>query len=162
MKSANNKILIIAVVLLLITNMALVVLMMTGRDKDNSRGHRGKFEPFELLVKELSLTEQQQKEFRELKDAHFAKAKPLFDSLRKAKTAFFSLMKQESVPDSLLNLYSRQMNERQTELDKMLFAHLKKVRSLCTAEQQPKFDVFVQKMMQRGRRDSAGAKESNR
>ena len=162
MRSTNNKILVIAVALLLTTNIALVVLMLTGRTTNSDRGRRGKSEPFELLVKELNLTEQQQKEFKELKDAHFSKAKPLFDSLRAGKNAFFALVKQENIPDSVLNLYSQRINETQSKLDKMLFAHLKKVRSLCTPEQQPKFDMFVQKMMQKGRRDSVGKNDSKR
>jgi periplasmic protein CpxP/Spy len=162
MKSTNNKILIIAVVLLLITNIALVALMVTGRGTNNDKGRRGKIEPFELMVKELNLTVQQQKEFKELKDAHFTKAKPLFDSLRAGKNAFFALLKQENISDSVLNLYSQRINETQSKLDKMLFAHLKKVRSLCTPEQQPQFDSFVQKMMQRGRRDSVGKNDSKR
>jgi periplasmic protein CpxP/Spy len=159
MKSSNNKILIIAVVLLLITNVALVALMVTGRDKDNGKGHRGKGEPFQLMVKELKLTEQQQKEFKQLKEEHFANTKPLFDSLRAAKAAFFTLLKEENVNDNMLNSYSQRVNERQSALDKILFIHLKKVRSLCSAEQQPKFDSFVLKMMQRGRRDSASGKK---
>jgi Spy/CpxP family protein refolding chaperone len=158
MKNSNNKILIIAVVLLLITNIALVALMVTGKGKDNGKGRRGKTEPFELMVKELGLTEEQQTNFKQLKEAHFNTTKPLYDSLRAARTAFFTLLKEENVSDSMLTSYSQRVNEKQMAIDKILFAHFKKVRSLCTPEQQPKFDAFVQKMMQRGRKDSADGK----
>lgn len=159
MKYPNSKILIIAVVLLLITNIGLVALMVSGRGKDTGKGHRGRSEPFELMVKELGLTEQQQKTFRQLKEEHSISTKPLFDSLRAAKAAFFTLLKEENINDSMLNSYSLRVNEKQAALDRVLFLHLKKVRGLCSAEQQPKFDAFVQKMMQRGRRDSANGRK---
>ncbi len=153
MKS-TNKILAIAAVLLLITNIVLVSMMVTGKSKQERKGPGGKGDPFEMMVKELSMTDQQQKEYKQMKEEHLNSTKSLYDSLKAAKSAFFSLVKEEQVNDSLLNQYSERINEKQAALDKLLFAHFKRVRSLFTAEQQPKFDSFVQKMMQRGRRDS--------
>lgn len=155
MNKSNNRILTIAVVLLLITNIALVTMMMLGKNKSERRGPGNRNEPSQMMVKELNMTDQQQKDFKQLKEEHFKNTKPLFDSLRTAKTIFFDFVKDENVSDSVLNRYSLQIAERQTALDKITFAHFKKVRSLFTPEQQPKFDAFIQKMMQRGRRDSA-------
>ncbi len=155
MNKSNNRILSIAVVLLLITNIVLVTMMMMGKNKGGKRGPGNRNEPSQMMVKELNMTEQQQKDFKQLKEEHFKNTKPLFDSLRAAKTAFFDFVKEENVSDSVLNSYSLQIAERQTALDKITFAHFKKVRGLFTPEQQPKFDAFIQKMMQRGRRDSA-------
>jgi protein CpxP len=155
MKNSNNRILTTAVVLLLITNIALVALMVTGKDKDEGTRRRGRGEPFEMMARELGLTEQQKASMKQLKEAHFASTKPLFDSLRAAKAAFFGLLKEDNITDSVLAVYGMRVNEKQAALDKILFAHFRKVRSICTPDQQPKFDAFVQKMMQRGRRDSA-------
>ncbi len=155
MNKSTNRILSIAVVLLLITNIALVTMMMMGKNKGGKRGPGNRNEPSQMMVKELNMTEQQQKDFKQLKEEHFKNTRPLFDSLRAAKTAFFDFVKEENVSDSVLNSYSLQIAERQTALDKITFAHFKKVRGLFTPEQQPKFDAFIQKMMQRGRRDSA-------
>lgn len=158
MKNSTNKILTIAVVLLLITNIALVFFMIREKDKHTGRYAGGKGDPSEMMAKELNMTEQQKKEHKQLKDEHFKNIKPLFDSLRAAKTAFFSLIKDSAVSDSMLNAYSQRISERQSIIDKFTFAHFKRVRNLFTAEQQPKFDEFVQKMMQRGRRDSTNKK----
>ena len=157
MKSSTNKILTIAVVLLLLTNIALVVFMVKGRNHRQGRGPGGKGDPFEMMVKELNMTDQQQKDYKQLKEDHFKMIKPLFDSVRAAKTAFFSLIKDSTTTDSTVNVYSQRISERQAVIDKLTFAHFKKVRNLFTPEQQPKFDEFVKKMMQqRGRKDSTG------
>ncbi len=157
MKNSSNKILTVAVVLLLLINIALVVFMMQGRKKKAGKEH-GKGEPFEMMVKELAMTDQQQTDYKAMKEEHMKSIKPLFDSVRSAKTAFFALIKQQDVNDSLVNAYSQRITERQSAIDKATFAHFKRVRGIFTPEQQPKFDDFLQKMMQR-RKDSAGKKE---
>ena len=155
MKNPTNKILAIAVVFLLLTNIGLVIFMLNK--KPQSDKWRGRVDLFEMMVKELNMTEQQQKDYKLQKDEHFKNIKPLFDSVRAAKTAFFALTKEQNVNDSLVNQYSLRISEKQSAIDKLTFAHFKRVRGLFTDEQQPKFDEFVQKMMQqRGRRDSTG------
>lgn len=157
MKNPTNKILAIAVVFLLLTNIALVIFMLNK--KPHGDKWRGRIDPFEMMVKELNMTTQQQKDYKLQKDEHFKNIKPLFDSVRAAKTAFFALTKEQNVNDSLVNQYSLRISEKQSAIDKLTFAHFKRVRGLFTAEQQPKFDEFVQKMMQRGRKDSADRKD---
>lgn len=158
MKS-SNKILTIAVVLLLLTNIALVAFMVLGKNKQESKRPAGKGDPFQVMAKELNMTDQQQKDYKQQKEEHFKNIKPLFDSVRAAKTAFFALVKETDVSDSIVNLYSQRVTDKQAEIDKLTFAHFRRVRNLFTPEQQPKFDVFVQKMMQRGKKDSAAKKE---
>ncbi len=155
MKS-NNKILTIAVVLLLLTNIGLVAFMMLGKGKKGGEKHQGNREPFEMMVKELGMTEQQQKDYRQLKETHFKNVRPLFDSIRAAKTAFYSLIKGGEVSDSVLNAYTSGISIKQMALEKETFAHFRQVRNIFTAEQQPKYDSFLLKMMQRGKRDTSG------
>lgn len=156
MKTPANKILIGAVVVLLLVNIALVVFMIKEKNNHKGRYQGGKGDASEMMARELNMTEEQKKAHKQLKEEHFKNIKPLFDSLRNAKTAFFGLVKADYVTDSLLNSYSQRIVEKQTAIDKLTFAHFKRIRNLFTAEQQTKFDTFVQKMMQRGRRDSAG------
>ncbi len=159
MKNSTNKILTIAVVLLLITNIALVVFMVMGKNKRNTKYAGGKGDLSEMMAKELNMTEQQKKNHKQLKDEHFKNIRPLLDSVRATKTALFALVKDPTVNDSAVNLYTQRISETQATIDKLTFAHFKRIRNLFTAEQQPKFDEFVQKMMQRNRRDSAMKKE---
>ncbi len=154
MKSATTRILSIAVVLLLLTNIALVIFMMSGKRHVEDK-RRMRPDLFEMMVKELNMTDQQQKDYKQLKEEHFKSVRPLFDSIRSAKTAFFSLIKAPAVNDSLLQVYNQRVMEQQAKLDKLTFDHFRRVRNLFTAEQQPKFDSFMLRMMQHGRRDSS-------
>jgi periplasmic protein CpxP/Spy len=158
MKNSSNKILTIAVVLLLLINIALVIFMMQGPKKVGDKKQR--VEPFEMMATELAMTDQQKTDYKAMKEEHMKNIRPLFDSVRAAKTAFFALIKQENVSDSMINAYSQRITEKQSAIDKLTFAHFKRVRVIFTAEQQPKFDEFIQKMMNR-KKDSAAKKEKN-
>lgn len=156
----NNKILTIAVVLLLIANIALVAMMLMGKkDGREKRGERP--DAAAMMAKELNMSDQQQAEYKQLRDEHFKNVKPYFDSVRVAKTAFFALTKEANVSDSTIQAYSNRVAEKRAALDKFTFEHFRKVRNLFTPEQQPKYDSFIQKMMQRerGKRDSAEKKK---
>ena len=157
MKSSTNKILTIAVVLLLLVNIALIVFMVRG--KDNGKRTSGRGNSSDMMAKELNMTEEQKKEHKQLKEEHLKNIKPLFDSVRAAKTTLYAMLKDSSVSDSIINVYSQRIGERQAAIEKFTFAHFKRKRNMLTAEQQPKFDTFILKMMQGGRRDSSAKKE---
>lgn len=152
----NNKILMFAVVLLLLTNIGLVAFMVLGKGKHEHGKRTGNREPFEMMVKDVGMTEEQQKTYKDLKEKHFQNVRPLFDSIRAAKTAFYSLIKEAPVSDSMMNAFITRLSERQAALERLTFEHFRQVRGIFTAEQQPRYDSFLLKMMQRGRRDSSG------
>jgi Spy/CpxP family protein refolding chaperone len=157
----TNRILTIAVVLLLVVNVVMLVCMMKGRGHHGMKKQGAKAGPVEMMMKELNMNEQQQTEFKKLKEEHFTTIKPVFDSVRTLKKSLFGLVKEENLNDSLVNNYSGLIAEQQATIDKLTINHFRKVRALFSGDQQKKFDDFVQKMMQRRgpggmRRDSTG------
>jgi len=162
MKNSTNKILIIALVLLLLVNIAMLVFIIKGKGQP-PRG-RGKGGPFDKMVKELNMNDQQKKQYDSLREAHFSTIRPILDSMRVTRQALFNLMKEESLNDSVINNYSATIAEKQYRADRLTLEHFRKVRSLFNGDQQKKFDDFVQKMMQRNSRkkDSTGKDSDHR
>lgn len=158
MKNSTNKFLSIAVVLLLIANIALVAFMFFGKEKKHDLKEGGK-SPFDRMVKEIGMNDAQKKEYDSLRQIHFGNIRPLFDTMRATRQSLFNLMKEDNLNDSLVNVYTSRISEKQVEADKLTLNHFRRVRKLFTPEQQQKFDVFVQKMMQRGKRDSTDKKK---
>ncbi len=155
----TNRILTIAVILLLLVNVAMLIFMLKGRGHYGMKNRGGG--PFDMMVKELNMTDSQQKEFRKLKDEHFTAIRPVFDSVRALRKSLFDLVRVENVNDSLVNTYSTLISEQESVINKLTIAHFRKVRALFSGEQQKKFEDFVQKMMQRRgpggmKRDSIG------
>jgi hypothetical protein len=149
----NNKILSFAVVLLLLVNIALVIFMVKGKKRAPHR--KDGREPFEMMVKELEMTDQQQTDYKSQKDDHFKSLRPVVDSLRSARTVYFDLVKDPAFNDSLADKYNKIILDQQATINKMTLAHFRSVRNIFTPVQQPKFDDFLKKMVQRKRDSSA-------
>jgi hypothetical protein len=160
MKSSTTKILAIAVVLLLLVNIAMVVIMVNGKRSHDSKNTRGKGNGvFEMMEKELNMTAEQKAAHQKFRDEYFTAVRPLFDSVNAAKKAFFGLAKDADVSDSMINIGARHIAEKQIAVEKLTFEHIRNVRALYNSDQQMKYDSIIQKMMQRSppgskRRDS--------
>ena len=84
------------------------------------------------------------------------KIKPLFEDIRSAKDSFYALLYIDQPLDSSVNAAASKIGENQVVLDKEVFNHFKKVRSLSHPDQLPKFDTsfnkVIEKMWGRGRK----------
>ncbi|HRG22888.1 MAG TPA: hypothetical protein PLL23_00790 [Chitinophagaceae bacterium] len=153
MMKNSNKILTLVIGLLLVSNIVLVYFMVNGSGKKPSKKDR--MDPAEIMIKEVGMDEQQAATHKQMKDDHFKAVRPLYDSLRTAKATYFGLVKDASVTDSVGKMYREKIAVWQNTIDSMTFAHFRKMRNLLNPQQQVKYDEFVQKLMQRGRKDSA-------
>lgn len=158
MKNTTNKFLSIAVLLLLAANIALVAIMFFGKDKKPAEKGGGKA-AFEKIVKDMEMTEEQKNKYNSMREAHFSRVRPLFDSIRAIRQALFGLMKEPVVNDSVVKLYTNKISEKQTEADTLTLNHFRNVRSFLNEGQREKYDAFVQRMMQRSKKDSSGKKK---
>jgi Spy/CpxP family protein refolding chaperone len=148
-----NKILVIAVVVLLLTNLGLLFFMWKGKHTDQSKRQPATNSAVETMARELNMTESQKKNYQVLRDEHFARVRPLFDSIREARKDFLKMIQSPIINDSSVQAYSHRIAEKQAVIDRMTLDHFRKVRGLFSGEQQKKFDDFIQKMMLR-RRDT--------
>src|SRR6187549_262558 len=98
----SNKILSVAVVLLLLINIALVIFMLKGRNqRDAKRPPKG--DPFEMIAKELKTNDAQRKQHLQYRDEYFKMVKPLNDSVKSVKLVYFSLIKDAAASDSTIS-----------------------------------------------------------
>ncbi|HEV7783268.1 MAG TPA: Spy/CpxP family protein refolding chaperone [Chitinophagaceae bacterium] len=154
----KNKLLITLVVALLLANTATIIMFWSGKKTGPLLKPGGA--PKEFLVKELKLDQKQQEQLDALVKEHRASAEQLRKKTREAKEAFFDLLKQQGVPDSIKQVAAKAVSVNTEELDLLTFAHFQKIRALCTAEQQQKFDEIIHEvtrmMAQPGRPMGAG------
>ena len=146
----NNRWLTVVTLLLLTANIITLALLWTTKNKD-----RGNMRPapggqvFEFLTKELKLDEQQQEAYKKLRDEHQLARRGIRDSIRMAKDEFFALLKKPDVSDSVLHVYSGRAVAADQQLDEFTFRHFQKLRAICNAEQQKKFDDIIQEALRR-------------
>jgi periplasmic protein CpxP/Spy len=136
----KNKLLTWLVVLLLVANAATIAFFWLGKTKQPP-GPQGGARDF--LVKELNLDAKQQELFSEMVKEHRSSAEQIRPQIRKAKEAFFDLLKQPGISDSMKLAAAKQVSLQTEALDLLTFAHFQKLRSICTPAQQQKFDAVI-------------------
>ena len=150
MTSSRNKVLMLIISVLLISNLALVGFMVFGK-KQGGKFQRPRGEDFSnYFKKELNFSEEQSAKFQQMITSHFEKLKPIMGEVRKAKDAMFNLMRQPAMPsDSVLQNAAENIAQKQKLQELQSFNHFRQVRELCNDEQKPKFDSLISKMINR-------------
>jgi len=137
------------VIVLLLINAATLAYLYIGDKKKPAPPKRGR----DFIEKELELNAQQKvqhdslhKIFSDKQQAIFSRIKVLKDSLY-----FNSNANNDS---TLVNYYTQKIGAELTTLETESFYHFKKVRGICTPEQQIKLDTIISRInnMQRGPR----------
>ena len=126
----NNRWLTVVTLLLLTANIITLALLWTNHKTGGGEMRlppppRGQV--FEFLTHELKLDPAQQEAYRKLRDEHRGGQREIQDDIRKAKDAFFALLQQPNVSDSLIQVYSARATEADQKLDEFTFRHFQKL-----------------------------------
>lgn len=137
--NSKTKFLYFIIAALLLMNAGTLTVMFLGK-----RLHaNGPNQVSEWLAKELNFNERQQQQYRLLQDEHRNNMEPIQHHDRELHDRYFQLL-PGGVTDSLLVKQladSIAFNRIKTELT--TFYDFKKIRSICNAEQQKKFDEII-------------------
>ena len=143
----------IAIIILVVMNIATFGYFWFTKLKEPAappslpRPERGVPPPF--LKEELGFTTQQQKQYEQLFREHQQQVRRVKDSIRISKENFFSLLSNSNASAVELErraAISAQLHER---LDMLTFEHFRKVKAICTPQQQQKFDKVIHTVIER-------------
>ena len=147
MTSPRNKMLIVIIAVLLVSNLISLGFIFFGK-KCNEKKNAERGKPMsDFFEKQLNFTPEQTAQFHQLRDQHFDNLKPFLKDVRKAKDSLFSLMHEPNVTDSMVKILAENLAEKEKAQELQSFNHFKKVRELCTEEQKPKFDTLISKLI---------------
>src|SRR5690606_25763978 len=105
MAIAKNKVLLIIVGVLLLTNIGMLLFFLNlktpgGRFVRHIKGRQGFVK---ILEKRVGFSPQQLSAYQELRSQHWTKMRPLMADIRNAKDSFYQMLYLPEVPDSVLN-----------------------------------------------------------
>jgi len=147
---SRNRIYVLLIALLLISNLALVGFFVLNKPEKKPDIHRGPSSFMrESLKKDVGFNDQQMAAFDSAIQMHRAQMRPIFEDLTKTKENYYQLLSQANTPDSALNTAASAIGEKQKLIDMKIFSHFRNLRELCTPEQRPAFDSLVQKVVHR-------------
>lgn len=141
---SKNKLLTWLVALLLVANIATITMFWLDKNRQNVRS---KGTPAAFLIKSLNLDSNQQAQLDVLRKAHRSAVQPLRNLVKESKDAFFDLLKESIISDSVKQLAAKKISVLTEEIDLVTFNHFLKVRAICRPDQQLKFDVIIDEVI---------------
>ena len=144
-KVLNNKVLLFIVAILLLANISMLFYFLWVREpgKKNTHEERQKSPITEFLQKDIGFDTGQMAAFNATRQKHRQKMKPLFEDIKTAKVQFYGLLTNPVISDSALNSAASVIGEKQKMLDWQTFQNFKEIRTLCTPEQQARYDSLI-------------------
>jgi hypothetical protein len=168
MISSRNKGLLLIILVLLLSNLALVGYLVFGKQERKPKRTEGqnRGEVFlNYVIKEVNFSDEQAAKFKQMMTDHIERMRPIMMEVRKAKDSMFSYMRQPTAPsDSVLQTLADNIAQKQKFQELQSFNHFRQVRELCTEEQKPKFDTVIRKMINRsfGRGQDRGKRNGDK
>jgi periplasmic protein CpxP/Spy len=147
----KNKILILLVAVLLLTNIAMLVFMLSRPcGKKNMRRSR-EAAMTEFLQKDMGFSPQQLQQYDSLGRQHRESMGAMFDTMRNAKAQLLKKLAAEGFTDSAMAQAATLSAGKQQQMELLMLQHFKTIRNLCTPMQQAKFDTLYYKVWAPGR-----------
>lgn len=145
----KNKVLILAIAALLITNIAMLVFFLNKADghKGFKRGREQALTEF--VQQDLGFSPAQMQQFDSLGKQHREKVGQLMDTLRNKKEQALKDLAQAGFSDSALTESADRSASGQAAIEVLMLQHFKNIRNLCTPTQQSKFDTLYYKLWHR-------------
>lgn len=143
----KNKWLAVAFVILILLNITTLAVFWWTK-KSNQREQRPpQGGAITFLVKELKLDSIQQQQLLVFRDEHRSITQEIRKKNRKAKEVFFGLLEKDRITDAEIDEAATVSVRYDAALSKITFDHFKKIRSICTPEQQKKFDEIIHEVL---------------
>lgn len=165
MTRSKNKVLLLVIAILLISNIVLLAFLFGSKEAPKTPPQaRPGGGLSEYLKKDVGFSDQQVAQYDQMKKDHRSKMHPIFEDLRNTKLQFYLKLKDSTVVGDSIFSAARIIGEKQTNLDVQIFNHFRNVRSICTPEQQVKFDSIypsiIKKMTEGPRRNAERRSDS--
>lgn len=153
--SASRKPLLILIAILILTNLALLgILLFSGSNKPKpNRFEERKALMKERLEKEVGFNQQQLAQYDSLSETMYRGGKERMDAHRQYKRQVIKNWLASDMQDSTRDQLARTLGEKQTDLEREMLAHVKRVADLCTPAQRAVFDtVYAQQLFRKNPR----------
>ncbi|MBL7720303.1 MAG: periplasmic heavy metal sensor [Flavipsychrobacter sp.] len=142
---------VIIVMLLLLNGGTLAFLLLNRESRPQAQGAhmhepRGGNPVDRMMRERLGLTEEQEEQFRMLKEEHHEQMKAIQNDEKDLHTRLFLLLKATAIDTVAREALLQQLEANDRRKEEVTFEHFRKLRALLTPGQHPKFDSLVEEI----------------
>lgn len=142
MNSRREKILMMIILVLVLVNSATLILMWVNKPPFPPK-HPHHQRPDKLIIERLELDDEQQKQFEEIKKEHQGQMRKLNEEANTLHQKYFALLENDSVNDSIVDTYEKQLASITEKREEYTFQHFQKLKAICKPEQIGLFNDFI-------------------
>jgi periplasmic protein CpxP/Spy len=149
----KNKFLVFVIVLLVVLNLVSISFNLFFKEsRPWNIQNKERKDPLQgFIERELKFSDEQNKKYNDLRERHF-KAGDSVNSLRtEAMKEFFELLKKDNLTENEIFKKASPIGEIEVKQSIETFKHFQSIRSICTPEQQIKFDAIVIEALEKSR-----------
>jgi len=150
-KTPKSKLLLIIIGILLLSNIVLLSFLMLNKPAQK-RGMRGgdRYAVISSFLKtDIGFSKEQLQQYDTLHAHHRTIIKAMFDSVRSNKEIYLKDLSSSHFSDSAITATATLSVNNQKDIEVLIFRHFRDIMSICTPEQQPKFDSLFYKVLNR-------------
>lgn len=136
------------VLILVISNIILAFLLTGSKTLDKKEVKKKPEERVSAWYAEVGLEQHQIDTFKLLKEDYFQVMKPKWNEIRLLKDSLYTYL-HKSPDDTIVNNLLLLLSQKNMASDKHTFSHFAKLRTMCTPEQQIRFDTIIPKLVNR-------------
>jgi periplasmic protein CpxP/Spy len=145
----KQRFLVICVVLLLALNTTTLLFLFFNQRPQNlplgpPPGNANRF-----IIQELSLTQQQQQQYAQLWQQFQQQLQQIQTADKQLHQQYFELLKQDPADSIVIDTIVNNISQQRRLMELALYNHFKQLRTICTAEQQQKFNQLIDEIMRR-------------
>ncbi|MET0636289.1 MAG: hypothetical protein ABWZ25_09705 [Chitinophagaceae bacterium] len=139
MNRPSNKVLLLIIAVLLLTNIAVLVYFLNYSKEEEvvSKGAT------ELLKEQVGFSDKQLEEYKKIRDQQREVIRPMYENMRMSKDTLFKLLGDSLVSEERLNEITDHIGQKQKSLDLLTFRHFSELRKICRPEQRTAYDSMV-------------------
>ena len=99
--------------------------------------------PNTSIAEQLNLNADQNKQFVQLREEHFAARKVIDDKINEIRNQLFDVIKNDNPDTAKMNALVNKIGELETQKQLNITKHFASLRNICSKEQKEKFDVWI-------------------
>lgn len=140
------KLLTIAVIGLLLINLATVGFLLLNNQGHKPPTHEGKLEPKEIIIDRLQFDVKQQKEYDKLIYWHHKEIEKLDGNIRQAKNELYATLNEPEVNMNTKDSLISDINSNQKQIEETHFKHFEDIKKLCNKDQIEYFNKLTEEL----------------
>ncbi|UII23107.1 Spy/CpxP family protein refolding chaperone [Fulvivirga ligni] len=143
----RNRLLIILVAILVVMNAGLLSFLWLNKpDYKRTRGDRERQKRVEnYFSKKLDLSEEQERLFEQQRKKHFRETRALMKDIQADREEMITMLQNGADSLAIEQVLAR-INEKNNDVERLNFWHLRNLREICDDNQQKRFDKIMHRI----------------